>query len=193
MTLSRLAWAAFSFSVVFSGSCASNTEVTRTDDGHAAAPVDAGVTTTRADAAPASRTQVIHETLHGIAVSDPYRWLEDEKSPEVQSWMKAQHAYARSHLDALPKRKALKETLTSLSRLDQVGLPEVSGGRLFYTRRGKAQEKSIVVYRDGDKGQEKVALDPNAWSTDSTVSLGSWVPSHDGKKIVFAEHPEQRR
>ena len=32
-------------------------------------------------------------------------------------------------------------------------------------------------------------LDPNTWSTDNTVSLGTWVPSWDGKKVVFAERP----
>jgi prolyl oligopeptidase len=139
------------------------------------------------DAPPASRTQVIHETIFGVPVSDPFRWLEDEKSPEVQSWMKAQDGYARKHLSALPGREALTQRFTQLYKLDALGVPVIRGNRLFYSKRSKTQEKASVVWRDGEKGAERVLLDPNTWSTDNTVSLGIWVPSPDGKKVAFGQ------
>jgi prolyl oligopeptidase len=33
---------------------------------------------------PATRRDDIVDTLHGVAVADPYRWLEDETSPRGQ-------------------------------------------------------------------------------------------------------------
>ncbi|MGZ6989407.1 MAG: hypothetical protein ACXVH0_10650, partial [Thermoanaerobaculia bacterium] len=44
---------------------------------------------------PESRTVDVTDVLHGVSVKDPYRWLEDAKSPEVQAWMKAQDDLAR--------------------------------------------------------------------------------------------------
>lgn len=138
---------------------------------------------------PATRSQVITEPLFGKQVKDPYRWLEDEKSPEVVEWMKTQDAYARGALQKLPMREQLLKRFTELYYLDAYGIPFKRGNRYFYTRRHKDKEKAIVYWRDGEKGEEKVLLDPNTWSADNTVSLGVWVPSWDGKKVVFAEKP----
>lgn len=140
------------------------------------------------NAQPVTRAQGIRETLHGVAVSDPFRWLEDEKSTEVRGWVQAQDAFAREKLNALPGRAALKKRLTELLALDAVGIPVKRGGRYFYSRQRKDQEKAMVVWKEGD-GEEKVLLDPNSWSKDNTLSLGTWVPSWDGKKVAFCERP----
>jgi prolyl oligopeptidase len=138
---------------------------------------------------PTTRQQPLVEHLLGRPVADPFRWLEDELSPEVQGWMAAQDAYARAHLAALPRREALAARLTELYAVDSVGLPVKRGGRLFYTRTRRALAKAIVCWREGAEGEERVLLDPNTWSTDGSVSLGVWVPSWDGRKVVFAERP----
>ncbi len=141
------------------------------------------------DLPPPSRSQVVEEFVHGTKVADPYRWLEDEKAAEVVAWMKAQDDYARAHLGKLEHRDWLEKRYRELYYLDTVSAPIKRGGRYFFTRRNKTQEKSVVYWKQGDKGTEKVLLDPNQWSTDNTVSLGTWVPSWDGKKVVFAEKP----
>ncbi len=122
-------------------------------------------------------------------MNDRYRWLEDEKSPEVQAWMKAEDSLARQGLHAIPERKALLERYRELYYLDSMGAPTRRGGRYFYVRTHKDKEKAVVYWKQGAKGAEKVLLDPNTWSTDNTVSLGVWVPSWDGKKVVFAKKP----
>lgn len=121
--------------------------------------------------------------------ADPYRWLEDEKSPEVQAWMKAQDDFARAQLHALPDRAALLKRYRELYYLDSMGAPTRRGGRYFYVRTHKEKEKAVVYWKEGATGEERVLLDPNTWSTDLTVSLGVWVPSWDGKKVVFAQKP----
>ena len=138
---------------------------------------------------PPTRTQLIKDTIFGTPVEDPYRWLENEKSPEVQAWMKAQDDFARAQLTKLPGRDALLARYKELYYVESVGIPVKRGGRYFYTRTHKDKEKAVVYWRQGAKGDEKVLLDPNTWSTDNTVSLGMWAPSWDGKKVVFAEKP----
>lgn len=167
---------------------------TRDQPPPAAATADAGTPAPASSAEkkpmpPPTRTQVIHETLNGVPVADPFRWLEDEKSPEVKAWMAAQDEFTREQLSALPGRELLTRRYTELYYLDAVGAPIKRGGRYFYTRQKKDKEKAFVVWRASEKAEEKVLLDPNAWSQDNTVSLGAWVPSWDGKKVVFAEKP----
>jgi prolyl oligopeptidase len=138
---------------------------------------------------PATRAEPIVDTLHGVKVADPYRWLEDEKAPEVQAWMKAQDALTRAQLSKVPGREALVKRFHELFYMDSVSAPVRFGGRYFYSRTHKDKEKAIVYWRQGEKGAEKVLLDPNGWSKDGTVSLGTWMPSWDGRKVAFAQKP----
>ncbi len=138
---------------------------------------------------PATRAESIVDTLHGVQVADPYRWLEDEKAPEVQAWMKAQDTHAREQLGRFPGREALHKRFTELFYTDSISTPSRRAGRFFYTRTHKDKEKGIVYWRQGESGPEKVLLDPNTWSKDGTVSLGTWAVSWDGKKVAFAQKP----
>src|ERR1700683_683066 len=54
---------------------------------------------------PPTRTVDASEVRFGVKIDDPYRWLEDGKSPEVQKWLAAQNKLARSYLDSLPGRE----------------------------------------------------------------------------------------
>jgi prolyl oligopeptidase len=138
---------------------------------------------------PATRAEAVVDTLHGVEVADPYRWLEDEKSPEVQAWMKAQDAFTREHLARFPGREALRQRYTELFYVESLSAPAVRGNRYFYVRTHKDKEKAVLYWREGEKGEERVLLDPNTWSPDGTVSLGLWAPSWDGRKLAFSRKP----
>jgi len=137
---------------------------------------------------PASRAEPVSELLHGVRVADPYRWLEDERSPEVQAWMKAQDGLARATLEALPARAAVRTRLRELLYVESMGVPVKRGSLLFYLRRGAEQEKAVLVVRDG-VGAERTLLDPNAWTEDGSLSLGSWNVAWDGRTLVYQELP----
>ncbi len=139
---------------------------------------------------PATRSEAITDTLHGVPVRDPYRWLEDEKNPEVQAWMKAQDDFARAELAKLPERDAIAKRLRELYYIDSLSAPRSRKGRYFYTRRHADKEKAIVYWKDGKQGTEKVLFDPNTWSDDGSVALGGWEPSWDGKKVAYKVHPK---
>jgi prolyl oligopeptidase len=134
---------------------------------------------------PATRTVDATDVLHGVTVSDPYRWLEDASSPEVKKWMAAQDDLARKELAKLPAREKLLARLKELAYLDSVSAPVRRGNRYFLVRRHATKEKSVVYWKDGKGGEEKVLFDPNGWSKDGSISLGGWQPTWDGSKVAY--------
>jgi prolyl oligopeptidase len=134
---------------------------------------------------PATRVLSTRDVLFGVAVEDPYRWLEDEKSPEVQKWTAAQDRLARQQLANLPGRNELAKRFRELYYIDAVSPPVHRGNRYFYLRRHADREKGIYYWREGENGQERVLLDPNRMSADGSISLGVVSATLDGKTAAY--------
>ncbi len=134
---------------------------------------------------PTTRRDDIVDTLHGTKVADPYRWLEDASAPEVQAWMKEQDDYARAELGKLSGRDELVGRLRELFYFDSLGAPMHRKGRYFWSRKHSDKEKTVVYWKQGDKGAEQVLFDPNTWSEDGSVSLGGYWPTRDGKVVAY--------
>lgn len=84
---------------------------------------------------PATRVDVVTDRMHGIDIPDPYRWLEDQQSPETREWIGAQNAYTRAVLDAVPGRERLRAQVEKVYRSDFQSAPIVRNGRYFFRRR----------------------------------------------------------
>ncbi|HLL16231.1 MAG TPA: prolyl oligopeptidase family serine peptidase [Pyrinomonadaceae bacterium] len=134
---------------------------------------------------PATRAETLVETLHGVKVSDPFRWLEQGESGEVRAWTDAQNAHTRRALDSLPARAAINQRLSQLLSIGTLSAPAPRRGRYFYTRREGQQNQPVLYVREGVQGTERVLLDPNALSTDGTIALDWWYESHDGKRLAY--------
>lgn len=134
---------------------------------------------------PAARRTDQVDVLHGVAVADPYRWLEDGASPEVKKWTEDEDTFARARLAKLPEREPIVARLKELFYVENVGTPHRYGSRLFFPRRDVGKEKFTIYWREGKGGPDNVLLDPNTWSTDGSVSLGVWAVSHDGRRVAY--------
>ncbi len=134
---------------------------------------------------PKTRADNVIEIIHGQKVEDPYRWLEDAKSEEVQKWVSEQNQYTRSILDRLPARDKIRTRLEELFAISYIGAPQVHKGRYFYTKREGMQNQPVLYVREGINGKEKVLLDPNTLSQEGLVSLDWWFPSDDGKLLAY--------
>ena len=53
---------------------------------------------------PVAKVNVVKDTYFGETLSDPYRWMENDKDPDWLPFLKGQNDYARSVLDTLPLR-----------------------------------------------------------------------------------------
>ncbi|MBJ2123261.1 prolyl oligopeptidase family protein [Flavobacterium sp. IB48] len=118
-------------------------------------------------------------------VSDPYRWLEDDKSAETGAWVKAENEVTYGYLDKIPFRNELKKRMEKLWNYEKIGAPSKEGKFAYYSKNNGLQNQS-VVYRKDENGKEEVFLDPNTFSKDGTTSLGGLDFSKDGSKAAYA-------
>jgi prolyl oligopeptidase len=125
------------------------------------------------------------DDYHGTKVPDPYRWLEDETSAETAAWVEAQNAVTFPYLERIPFRKALLERVTELNDYERFSAPAQKGRYFFFSKNEGLQNQSVLYIQDGADGASEVLLDPNAWSSDGTVQLSAFAPSHDAKYAVY--------
>jgi prolyl oligopeptidase len=55
---------------------------------------------------PQTPSFAVKDTLHGVVLTDYYRWLENKEDPKVIEWTKAQHDYGIEYLKATQKMHA---------------------------------------------------------------------------------------
>ena len=143
----------------------------------------AGANDSKLPKPPATRTDNVTETLHGVTIADPYRWLENQTSPETRAWIDAQNAYTHSLIDKLPGRDQLRKTTTALMKVDFMSAPVHRGTRYFYTHRRADQNLGVLYVKDN--GKDTVLVDPNPLSPDGNISASFAGFSQDGKLVAY--------
>lgn len=133
---------------------------------------------------PTRRTDLV-ETLHGVEVADPYRWLEDAEAAETRAWVEAQNALTRAALDG-PERDALVRELTGVFNYARTTTLVRRCGRLFFTQNPGLLNQPRLYARDRGSDEDRVLLDPNLLSTDGTMALTAFEPSPDGELVAYA-------
>ena len=107
---------------------------------------------------PQTEQRPVAETLHGVRMVDPYRWLEGNDQGEiteaVAAWTELQNAYTRDVLDKLPGREALEKRLRQLMEVPTISAPGMYGGRYFYSRREGGQPQAVHYVRDSLDGRD---------------------------------------
>lgn len=137
---------------------------------------------------PVAPVKPVVQKYFGTEVSDNYRYLEELKNPEVQTWMKQQAAFTRAKLDSISGRDSLLKRIHELSNADLVRGGFVrTGNRFFYLLREPGAQQPKLFYRDGLTGAEKLLIDPTVLGegTKTHYSLDFFHPSGDGKYVAY--------
>ena len=130
------------------------------------------------------KTDVVTD-YHGIKVTDPYRWLEDDNSTETKDWVKAENKVTRQYLDAIPFRNKIRERLEKIWNFAKYGVPHQEGKYIIFTKNDGMQNQSVLYIQEGLNGTPRVLLDPNKISENGTAALGEYALSRDGKYFAF--------
>jgi prolyl oligopeptidase len=125
------------------------------------------------------------DDYHGIQVADPYRWLEDDNSPETLAWVAAENQVTFDYLDQIPYRSQLKQRLQELYDYPKYGVPSRSGTYYFWSKNDGLQNQSVLHVQQGLDGTPRVLIDPNQLSPDGTVRLMAGEPSRDGRYFAY--------
>ncbi|MFI5230552.1 MAG: S9 family peptidase, partial [Gemmatimonadales bacterium] len=125
------------------------------------------------------------DIVGGVRVADPYRWLEDIGTPEVQAWAAAQTALTRSYLDQLPLRDDLAGAISRASSFPRWGVPTFGGERLFYSQADGLANQRVLFVQDRRDLPARMLLDPNAFSAEGLIAIVDEVPSPDGRYLAY--------
>jgi prolyl oligopeptidase len=128
----------------------------------------------------------VSDNYFGTKVADPYRWLENLDSPEVQAWVKSENDISRPRLAELPARPWLKARLTQLWNYERYEVPLKRGSRYFYLHNNGTQNQSVLRVIDSLDAPARVLVDPNDAREDATVSLSDFMPDPGGNVVAYA-------
>ncbi len=128
------------------------------------------------------------DTLHGVKVPDPYRWLETDvrNSQEVTDWITAQNKFTFDYLNTIPEREKIRRRLTELWNFAQYSGARKEGGRYYFLKNDGLQNQPVLYRLDTLDGKPQVLIDPNKWSKDGTIALQGYDFSDDGKYVAYS-------
>jgi len=134
---------------------------------------------------PYSPIEAVTETLHGVAVTDPYRWLEDQESPRTREWLAAQTRYARAYLDSIPHREPIRQRIRELLDVEKCDSLQKVGNRYFFRKRLPEEEQPCIYMREAADGKDRLLLDPARRETGKYTALKPIKLSPDGQLLLY--------
>ena len=147
-------------------------------------------------APPETARDPVVDTLHGVAIADDYRWLEDQDSPETRAWIAEQNAYAERIVGDTPLRRDLEARLRELMDVPGALFPRRAGDFEYFAFRAPGREVAAIVRRPAPEepqrdpidpsGDFEVVIDPLDIHPDGTTSVSIRDFSPDGDLMMYA-------
>jgi len=134
---------------------------------------------------PITEAKPVTENIHGTPLTDPYRWLEDGKSPATRAWIDEQMKYTEQYLSQVKIRPEIVEELTRLERVESYSIPIERAGNYFFKKRLADENQGSIYMRRGLHGGEDRLVDATKLSADQNTSVEIRDISKDGTSLVY--------
>ena len=134
---------------------------------------------------PFSEQEPVTEILHGVPVTDAYRWLEDQDSPRTRVWIEEQTRYARNYLDAIPGRELIRRRIREFLAVETHDSLQKAGNRYFFRKRLPDQEQPCIYMRNGADGEDQLLIDPLERGTGEYTAVKPLRLSPDGRLLLY--------
>ena len=134
---------------------------------------------------PVAAVHVVTDDYFGTKIEDPYRWLEDAKSPQTRAWIAEENAYTEKYFAQLKQRPEIAQQLASLMRVEQYSMPALRGGRYFFKKQLPDENQGSIYMRVGWKGADQRLIDATKLSADQNTNVGINDVSDDGTLLVY--------
>ncbi len=135
---------------------------------------------------PKSKKINFTEVLHGVEISDPYRWLEDFTSTESIDWINRQNNFTENFIKKNKYKKNLENYLNKIWENESISTPFIVNGKIFYYFNDGTFQQSKLMIKDCEECKARVLIDPNIFSDDGTISLSGISVSNNASHAAFA-------
>jgi prolyl oligopeptidase len=121
----------------------------------------------------------------GEALTDPYRWLENDTTKQTADWVKAQNDVTFAYLKNIPYRDNIKKRLEQLFNYERLSAPFKEGDYYYFYKNNGLQNQNVLYRKKGENGTAEVFIDPNTFSKDGTTALSSISFTKDGSMATY--------
>ena len=135
---------------------------------------------------PTAPTADIVDQYFSTEVADPYRPLEDIDSFETRAWLAEQRALTENYFSTLTDRAAIRARLEAIANFERTGFPSHENETYVVERNSGLQNQAVIYTMNGEFGEQRVLLDPNALSENGTIAVAGGSLSLDGLRYAYA-------
>jgi prolyl oligopeptidase len=125
------------------------------------------------------------DLLHGVIVPDPFRPFEDPARTDVQAWIAAMDAEAKTVLNGNPLHGRVASFLAAAGKFQRPFVPRRVGPRLFSMAFDGAAEQARLEVTDDPQAAPRTLLDPTTLSPSGSAALASYFPDRLANKIAY--------
>ena len=104
---------------------------------------------------PITEKKIVTDTYFDVEVEDPYRWLENDNSPQVKEWIRAQNKFTYSYLKQISQREILKNRLEELWNYEKIGIPFKEGKYTYFYKNDGLQNQYVLYRKKGEDEEEQ--------------------------------------
>ena len=133
---------------------------------------------------PKTEKKPITDIYFNTEIIDNYRWLEDDMSKNTQEWVKRQNKFTNKYLNQIPFRKDIQNRLSEMWNYEKISAPFKRGSYTYFYKNNGLQNQYVIWRKNKEK--DEIFLDPNTFSNDGTISLGSIKFSPDGSLAAYS-------
>ena len=135
--------------------------------------------------APFTRPEPVTDLIHGVAITDPYRWLEDGASTQTREWLDQRAQFTRNYLDNIPGRKRIRERIRQLLAVETYDSVQKAGNRYFFRKCLPNQEQPCIYMREGPNSNDQLLIDPAERKTGKYSAVKPLRISPDGQLLLY--------
>jgi prolyl oligopeptidase len=125
------------------------------------------------------------DTMHGVRVADPYRWLEKLDAPGTRTWLDAEAAFTRRWFEGVPGVEKIAQQLAAAANYEHRSAPWHKGARWFYVHNSGTQDQFVLYAADSPSAEGRALIDFNQISPDGKLSFAGYLPSPRGTYVVY--------
>lgn len=138
---------------------------------------------------PQTDVDTVIDEYFGVEITDPYRWLEDDRSQKTKDWVGRQNEVTFGYLKQIPFRNQVRARLDKLANFERFGIPFKKADQYYYFKNSGLQNQSVLYVTDSKENEGEVFIDPNTFSADGTTALGIFKFSDDASLLAYAISP----